>query len=62
MVHGTPNYFNLAPELDIISFPPEVQAYMDELTAQPDPVDTAPPMHGTLDSIYDAGNPAVLPG
>ncbi len=61
MVHGFPNYFTVGQVLDLAILPPEVQAYMDELTAEPDPIDSAPPMHGTQDSIYDPGNPALYP-
>ena len=65
MVHGTPTYDSITgTTLDIIPPPAEVQAYLDELTAQPEPANTAPPMHGTIDSIYapeNPGNPALRP-
>ena len=62
MVHGFPFYFTiLGFLLDLAVLPPEVQAYMDELDAQPEPVDIAPPMRGTQDSVYDPGNPAIAP-
>jgi hypothetical protein len=62
MVHGVPFYYTiLGFVLDLSVLPAEVQAYMDELTAQPEPVDTSTPMHGTQDSIYDSGNPAIAP-
>jgi len=62
MVHGVPFYYTiLGFVLDLATLPPEVQAYMDELTAQPEPVDTAPPMTGTQNSEYGPGNPAVHP-
>jgi hypothetical protein len=65
MVHGTPTYYQVvAKDLNIIANPASVQAYLDALTAKVEPKDTAPPMHGTQDSIYpptNPGNPAVRP-
>lgn len=60
MDHGIPNYYS-TPAVDYATLPDEVIAFLVELTNQVDPVDTAPPMRGTQDSIYDAGNPAVAP-
>jgi hypothetical protein len=62
MVHGIPFYFTiLGFILDLAVLPPEVQAYLDELDAASEPVDVAPPMRGTQDSVYDVGNPAIHP-
>lgn len=60
MQHGLPNYFVTAP-FDLTVLPAEVLAFFVALDALLDPTDSAPPMRGTQDSVYDAGNPAVHP-
>jgi hypothetical protein len=62
MVHGLPSYYTiLGFTLDLGNLPAEVVAFLAALDAAPEPVDFAPPMRGTQDSVYEDGNPAVHP-